>query len=89
MARTQAPIQAPLGDKNGIVGRIWALFFTALGDGVSGVAPFPLQSVTVANLPTATISGQIIYVSDESGGATVAFSDGTHWRRVQDRAIVS
>ena len=29
------------------------------------------------------------YVSDESGGATLAFCDGTNWRRVQDRAIVS
>ena len=33
--------------------------------------------------------GRLIYVSDESGGATMAFSDGTDWRRVQDRAIIS
>lgn len=30
-----------------------------------------------------------VYVSDESGGATLAFSDGSDWRRVQDRAVVS
>ena len=30
-----------------------------------------------------------VYVSDESGGATLAFSDGTNWLRVQDRTIVS
>jgi hypothetical protein len=33
--------------------------------------------------------GMGIYVSDESGGATLAFSDGSVWRRVQDRAIIT
>ena len=45
---------------------------------------------TVATLPTvATYAAGIIMVSDETGGYTMAFSDGTNWRRVQDRAIVS
>jgi hypothetical protein len=45
---------------------------------------------TVATVPTATDNeGQIIYVSDETGGATLAFSDGTDWRRVQDRVVIS
>jgi len=43
----------------------------------------------VASLPSAVPGGGIIYVSDETGGATLAFSDGTNWRRVQDRAIVA
>jgi len=43
---------------------------------------------TVATLP-AQKEGRIIYVSDETGGATTAFSDGTNWRRSQDRVIVS
>ena len=43
----------------------------------------------VARLPNAGIPGQMIYVSDESGGATMAFSDGSNWRRITDRAIVS
>lgn len=30
-----------------------------------------------------------IYVSNEAGGATPAFSDGTNWRRTSDRAIIS
>ena len=54
------------------------------------------KSFTVAELPDAAdfdpvVLGRAayIYVSDESGGATLAFSDGTDWRRVQDRAIVS
>lgn len=47
-------------------------------------------SYTVATVPDATVSeSHIIYVSDESGGATLAFSDGTNWRRVQDRAVIT
>jgi len=46
-------------------------------------------SFTVANLPSAATPGRMIYVSDETGGAVVAFSDGTNWRRVTDRAVVS
>jgi hypothetical protein len=37
----------------------------------------------------ATTAGRLIYVSDESGGAVVAFSDGTNWRRLTDRAVVT
>lgn len=48
-----------------------------------------LRSYTVATLPSAATAGQMIYVSNETGGATPAFSDGTNWRRVTDRAIVS
>lgn len=48
-----------------------------------------VPSFTVATLPPATLAGGIIYVSNEVGGAVLAFSDGTNWRRVTDRAIVS
>jgi len=49
-----------------------------------------LSPYTVATLPDVeTYQNSMIFVSDETGGATVAFSDGTNWRRVQDRAIVS
>jgi Pectate lyase superfamily protein len=51
--------------------------------------PVALASYTVATVPTVTPAGQQIYVSNESGGAVTAFSDGTNWRRVTDRAIVS
>lgn len=53
-------------------------------------APLRLISYTVATVPTASLwEGALIYVSDETGGATPAFSDGTNWRRVADRAVVS
>ena len=44
---------------------------------------------TVATLPNVGGGGGIIFVSDETGGATLALSDGTNWRRVQDRAVVA
>lgn len=53
-------------------------------------APLLLKVYTVATLPTASLfANALITVSDETGGHTVAFSDGTNWRRVQDRAVVS
>jgi len=50
-----------------------------------------LDTYTVATLPTvpnATAPG-LIFVSDETGGSIPAFSDGSNWRRVSDRSIVS
>ena len=48
-----------------------------------------LRTYTVATLPAATTAGGMIYVSDETGGAVPAFSDGTNWRRVTDRTVVA
>lgn len=54
----------------------------------TGVAQF--AEYTVAGVPTASsYAGGMIAVTDETGGYTMAFSDGTNWRRVQDRAIIS
>lgn len=41
------------------------------------------------DLPPASQPGQLIHVSDETGGAVVAFSDGTNWRRMTDRSVVA
>ena len=49
-----------------------------------------IPSFTVAGVPSASAYPRsLIYVSNEAGGATIAFSDGTNWRRVQDLAVVS
>lgn len=48
-----------------------------------------LPKYIIAELPSSQIDGQLIFVSNESGGAVPAFSDGTNWRRVTDRVIVS
>lgn len=60
-------------------------------DGTEGmINPLKLEQYTVAGVPDATLwTGAFIYVSDETGGAVPAFSDGTNWRRVTDLAIVS
>lgn len=50
-----------------------------------------VKSYTVAGVPSAATNGAgaMIYVSNETGGAVIAFSDGTNWRRVTDRAVIS
>ena len=49
-----------------------------------------LDSYTVATVPDATeFTGGMIFISDETGGAVPAFSDGTNWLRVTDRAVIS
>ena len=50
-----------------------------------------LKSYTVAGVPSASTlgAGTMIFVTDETGGATPAFSDGTSWRRTSDRAVIA
>lgn len=56
-----------------------------------GIGISKLRSYTVAGVPSASTegAGTLIYVTNESGGAIPAFSDGTNWRRVTDRAIIT
>ena len=49
-----------------------------------------LLSYTVATLPDAAANAfTIVHVSDESGGPTLAYSDGADWLRATDNAVVS
>ena len=48
-----------------------------------------LESYTVAGLPPPAEGVGVAFVTDEVGGPTLAFSDGTNWRRTTDRAVVS
>ena len=49
-----------------------------------------MPTYTVATVPDAVANvRRWIYVSNEAGGATPAFSDGAAWRRVSDLAVVS
>jgi len=54
-------------------------------------APITLRSYTVAEMPSAAAAGAgaMIFVTNEAGGAVPAFSDGTNWRRVTDRTVIS
>lgn len=53
-------------------------------------APVILKTYIKTALPDAVkyVNGMII-VSNDVGGLTPAFSDGTNWRRVADRNIIS
>jgi hypothetical protein len=51
--------------------------------------PIALRSYAKASLPAASPAGQLIYVSNDVGGATLAFSTGSAWLRVQDLAVIS
>ena len=53
--------------------------------------PTPHDSYTVSEASSISgmSAGDMIFVSNETGGATMAFYDGTNWRRIQDRAVIS
>ena len=52
--------------------------------------PVLLPSYLKTALPSAASNtGAMIYVTDDVGGAVPAFSDGTNWRRVTDRNVIS
>ena len=58
--------------------------------GLTHAALGPLPSYAKASLPdAATYVDCLIIVTDETGGRVPAFSDGSDWRRVTDRAVVS
>lgn len=48
-----------------------------------------LPEYTVATLPSAAAPYRLIFVSDESGGPTPAYNNGTDWLRLPDGAVVS
>jgi hypothetical protein len=73
------------------IGGVWQVGGSGGGvlhhDGRANRSP----SFTVSTVPSASASGAgaQIYVINESAGAVLAFSDGTNWRRVTDRVIIS
>lgn len=53
-------------------------------------APVLLNTYVKTALPSAsTYPNGIIIVSNDTGGLTLAFSDGTNWRRTADRNVIS
>lgn len=59
--------------------------------GIIAPSQFILPSFTVAELANINRdpAGQMTFCTNEAGGAVPVFSDGTDWRRVTDRQIVS
>jgi hypothetical protein len=70
---------------NGSLAKAFAIDHTL----AESYVPIRCMKYTVAGVPSASPEGQLIYVSDETGGEVLAFSDGTNWRRVTDRTIIS
>ncbi|MEX0344947.1 MAG: DUF2793 domain-containing protein [Rhizobiaceae bacterium] len=94
---SQAAAGVQTGTANGKIDRITCDSSGNVGIGVDTPStkldvdgPVRVKSYTVAGVPSASDSGagSIIFVSDETGGAVLAFSDGTNWRRVTDRVVI-
>lgn len=66
------------------------LVLAALNNGrIELLDPVQMPSYAKASLPAAAVAGALIYVTDDVGGAVPAFTDGTDWRRVTDRAVIA
>lgn len=53
-------------------------------------SPLGIPVYTVSSVPGASLwPDTMVIISDETGGRTIATSDGTNWRRVSDGAIIS
>ncbi len=79
------PKQVDIQDKGAVQALVDGLYFL-------WATVNPSHEYTVATVPAAADwgpSNKLIYVSDEVGGSVPAFSDGTDWRRVTDRAVIS
>jgi len=56
---------------------------------IEGMVNFKSYTVAEANTLTGMKEGSAIYISNEIGGKTLAFYDGTNWKRTSDNATIS
>ena len=63
--------------------------FGSVGTDTRQPTPHDSYTVSEAGSITGMSPGDMIFVSNETGGATMAFYDGSDWRRIQDRAVIS
>jgi len=73
---------------NGGVTRSDGGYKVGANDVISSARHLRLRPYPMATLPSPT-AYELIFITDEAGGPTPAFSDGTNWRRVLDLAIAS
>ena len=62
---------------------------TASGTVKTGSLTVAVATASSSATAVAAGAGASVYITDETGGATLAVSDGTVWRRVSDRASIS
>lgn len=77
-------------EQGGTLSRVFSRWVADVSRAVGGQTPHVLPPKTIAQLPAASAwTGGLVYVTDDVGGAVPVFSDGTSWRRVTDRAVVT
>lgn len=68
----------------------WSGDIRILNSEIVNSVPMKLVSKTVTELGSlVSTAGSMVFCTDETGGSIPAFYDGSNWRRVSDRAIVS
>ncbi len=55
----------------------------------TGPTPLKYPAADHGNSTVAGAFSSVVFCEDATGGATLVFSDGTDWRRVQDRAVLT
>lgn len=66
---------------------VWYRWVLAITNRINGAPELP--EYTVSGLPSASGTKRLIWVSDAGGGACVAYSTGSAWRRISDDTVVS
>lgn len=92
MAINAPPNLTPIVGQGSLTLPEWAIFFTQVWKTLTGGGgPLPLPAYTLGALPTAGggSAASLIFVSNATGGAVPAYSDGINWRRVTDGTIVN
>lgn len=77
-------------ERNGYFHRVWYRFVSRVTAILTGREPVRIKTSTVAGLPAAADwRGCVVIVTDEADGEVPAWSDGSTWRRMTDRAEVT
>jgi hypothetical protein len=97
MAREKAVSLSPPPSFTKFMPPAWTSWINELFDRVGG-GPFKIKGYSKTGLPIASEWANssstnpftsLIWVYDEVGGATLAYSNGTVWKRVHDNTTVS
>lgn len=88
MAEIAKPASRKIVDEKGELTLDWKAHLGKIADAVSG--PFPVRTFSKDSLPDAgKFPLHLIHVNDATGGACLAFSDGTDWQKITIGTTVS
>jgi hypothetical protein len=84
MGSARRPIRTPQDAPVWVVGLV-----DQINTALARLGSVHLPSYTTANVPFSRRSGDLIIVSDDAGGAALAYSDGSgNWRRSTDKTTI-